>query len=245
MRCPRAGFALDPTQEASANVQYGAAWHTRPPSSYSTKRGPKGRRWLKFILDQPSAPKTISTSYSFDKSDFSTKYATNSQHRRMVSTSSFSRGNFGVGKGNCITSAGSVKFRPRFPASYTCGVLYWIGRSARAGPGHSPHRHALADPYDFPMSLASAVPWAANWRSQRISTAGASRTSGTHPIYQVQAVSTFLQTLCNRYKELYKCVPFRDLTCPIRTPCLVQLCWPRHSQHRCASHRILDLSEQQ
>ncbi|KAF8258936.1 peptidase S8/S53 domain-containing protein [Lactarius quietus] len=127
----------------------------------------------------------VSKSYSFDEIVTSTEYATYpcklfAQLRARGVSVLFSRSNFGVGVGNCMTSDGSFKFRPRFPAS--CPYVTNVGGAT----GFEPEV-------------------AAKFSSDGFSTLF------PRPEYQDRVVSAFLKNLGSQYKDLYECVPFRDL----------------------------------
>ena len=80
--------------------------------------------WLKFILDQPTIPQTISTSYGDDEQTVPLDYAKTvcnlfAQLGTMGTSVLFSSGDFGVGGGPCLTNDGAdrLEFIPMFPAS--------------------------------------------------------------------------------------------------------------------------------
>jgi tripeptidyl-peptidase-1 len=134
------GGGYDPnrhTREANSIIQYAEAMaYPTPHTYYSTGRGSKGTddwfiSWLRYILAQDSIPQTISTSYSYSEDDASREYADfvcelfGALGLRGVSLL-VSSGNTGVGQGNC------VQFKPRFPASCTCGVLAVVVHKCRS-----------------------------------------------------------------------------------------------------------------
>ncbi|KAF8262587.1 subtilisin-like protein [Lactarius quietus] len=117
-----------PNGEANAAIQYaqGMAYPT-PLVFYSTGRGPEGTddwylSWLFSVLSLLRLPRTISTSYFHHEMNFSRRHAEYLCYlyaqlgARGVSVL-FATGNGGVGRGNCITRDGSVRFIPSFPAS--------------------------------------------------------------------------------------------------------------------------------
>ena len=80
--------------------------------------------WLDFILDQPTIPQTISTSYGDDEQTVPPDYAKTvcdlfAQLGTMGSSVLFSSGDFGVGGGSCLSNDGAEQrqFTPMFPAS--------------------------------------------------------------------------------------------------------------------------------
>ena len=117
-----------PNEEANLDMQYaqGMAYPT-PHIFYSTGGGPTGTddwfvTWLRYILDEPSVPQTISTSYGIAESAVSRGYAefVCDQFAKLGSRGVsilFPSGDDGVGKADCGTKDGKVQFEPFFPAS--------------------------------------------------------------------------------------------------------------------------------
>ncbi|KAI9454052.1 subtilisin-like protein [Lactarius psammicola] len=124
-----------PTYEANTNIQYaGAITYPTPNIFYSTGRGPSGTdewllSWLEYIMEQPNIPQTISTSYGHDEKLISradAKWVCDlfAQLGARGVSLLFPSGNKGVGD-KCVTTDGSVRFRPLFPA--TCPHVTAVG----------------------------------------------------------------------------------------------------------------------
>ncbi|KAI9441864.1 subtilisin-like protein [Lactarius indigo] len=124
-----------PGYEASLNVQYASAMAYPTPLVYysnggETKVFPDGKpapgdvilEWLKYVLQEPNVPQTISTSYGTDEKDCPREYAKAlcklflQLGARGVSLL-FGSGDDGVGAGDCKGEDGKVRFIPVFPAS--------------------------------------------------------------------------------------------------------------------------------
>jgi tripeptidyl-peptidase-1 len=126
---------LNPTDEASLDVQYSSAMAYPTPNTFYSVGG--GGEWsdegeplpgdvyhelLTFMLDLPKIPQTVSISYGFAENAFPEEYATAVCNLfaqlgvRGVSVL-FPSGDDGVGPGNC------VQFIPEFPSSCTSGVF--------------------------------------------------------------------------------------------------------------------------
>ena len=125
--------------QANLDVQYaGSISYPTPNTFYSTAGSPEfipdGMTptntnepyldWLDFILDQPTIPQTISTSYGDDEQTVPPDYAKTvcdlfAQLGTMGSSVLFSSGDFGVGGGSCLSNDGAEQrqFTPMFPAS--------------------------------------------------------------------------------------------------------------------------------
>ncbi len=125
-----------PHPEANMDIQYAEAMaYPTPHIFYSTSRGSSDKDtdwfvfWLKYILDKKSIPQTISTSYALNEDSISKEDATYVCNlfaqlgARGVSVL-FSSGNHGVGDGKCVKKDGSVRFRPKFPATRTRAIFF-------------------------------------------------------------------------------------------------------------------------
>ena len=124
-----------PTDEASLDTQYATAMgYPTPLVFYSTGRGPSGTTdyllsLFGYMLNRQNIPQTISLSFGMSERALTGEYA--EYLCRLfgilgalgVSVLSAS-GNFGVGRGDCVTRGGTVQFQPVFPATCTCGVFF-------------------------------------------------------------------------------------------------------------------------
>ena len=128
-----------PTNEGSLDIQYTEAMaYPTPITFYSTGEGtPAGTvdrmtAWVKFVIDEPKPPQTITTSYGQDESFGSKEYSVYlcdlfmQLGARGVSLL-FATGDGGVGKGNC------VRFNPFFPATCMCTVFLRLGVVRKCG----------------------------------------------------------------------------------------------------------------
>ncbi|KAH9027655.1 subtilisin-like protein [Lactarius hengduanensis] len=140
------GGGYDPTNpagESNLDTQYAVAMtYPTPVIFYSVGRGPEGTTdwfvsWLRYILEEDNIPRTISISYIMDERVIPEEYATYvcSQFgmlgARGVSVL-ISTGDDGVGKGDCVTEDGSVRFYTRFPA--TCPYVTAVGGTTGLEP---------------------------------------------------------------------------------------------------------------
>ncbi len=128
---------------------------------------------------QESIPQTISTSYGADEKIFPREYATYCS-RSSVRVASvivlFSSGNNSVGRGDCVTNDGSVRFIPFFSATCTCGVFLRL----RPGVAHECRvqvSHHAATHLQVPVLLSSAERRTTCRKSQRADSGAASRTT--------------------------------------------------------------------
>ncbi|KAF8266325.1 subtilisin-like protein [Lactarius quietus] len=132
-----------PTFEANQNIQYAEAMvYPTPVTFYSVGGGavvvPGTNKpgsgdalleWLKYVIDQPDVPKTISTSYGAYEKNLPLEYVTAmcdlfAQLGALGVSVLFPSGNDGVGEGDCKTKDG-VQFIPEFPAS--CPYVTSVG----------------------------------------------------------------------------------------------------------------------
>lgn len=141
-----------PGEEANMNVQYaGAISFPTPQIFYSIggwkewsdddgepERGDAYLEWLRYILNEPTVPQTISISYGDPETDFPEEYVTflcklfARLGVRGVSVLVAS-GNEGVGSGACYDRSGRVRrFVNEFPASCTCGHLSFLAHSNKS-----------------------------------------------------------------------------------------------------------------
>ncbi|KAH9036769.1 subtilisin-like protein [Lactarius deliciosus] len=126
----------NPTSEANLDTQYATAMaYPTPVIFYSTGRGPADTTdwfvsWLNYIIMQGDIPRTISISYVADERLISVAYATilGVLGVSVLITS----GDDGVGKGDCVTNDGSVRFYSQFPA--TCPYVTAVGGTTNHDP---------------------------------------------------------------------------------------------------------------
>ncbi|KAF8267808.1 peptidase S8/S53 domain-containing protein [Lactarius quietus] len=180
----------NPHTEPSQNIQYTRALaYPTPLTFYSVGgsivilpdsllpgTGDDMLEWLKYVIDQPDVPKTISTSYGNLENGFPPDYAKAlcdlfaQLGARGVSVL-FPSGDDGVGKGACQARDGSgkVQFIPEFPAS--CPYVTSEGGTMGGTTGN--RREA------------------------------ASRTIFRAPSYQNEVVSKFLEQFGSQYADMY------------------------------------------
>ncbi|KAI9442713.1 hypothetical protein H4582DRAFT_1930445 [Lactarius indigo] len=139
-----------PTEEASLDVQYAVAMvYPTPVTFYSTGRGASGEddwyiSFLSYILKlgEGNRPKTISTSYGVNEKSSSLEYSIYvcdlfGKLGLLGVTVLAATGDDGVGK-ECVLSDGTVRFKPKFPATCTCGIFFLsrVGRSVHQDAQH-------------------------------------------------------------------------------------------------------------
>ena len=118
--------------EANLNLQYaqGMAYPT-PLVFYSVGLAGDGWvDWLKSVIDLPRLPQTISISYGSEEQEYPIDYTTYVcslfAHLVIRGVSVLaSTGNDGVGR-DCITSDGTFRFSPNFPATCTCAFVFGL-----------------------------------------------------------------------------------------------------------------------
>jgi len=157
---------MHPTSEAGQNMQYAQAmaYPTRHifyttggtmlamPDTKLPARGDLFLEWLKYMLDKPEVPQTISTSYGLDEKIPPVEYTTAlcdlfAQLGTRGASLLFPSGNKGVGEGDCKVN-GRVQFIPFFPASCMCGVLFLLGSST---PLQAQVAHHITTALQVPM----------------------------------------------------------------------------------------------
>ncbi|KAI9451469.1 subtilisin-like protein [Lactarius psammicola] len=188
-----------PGQEANLDIQYtGVIDYPTPHIFYSTggplrwfdnnnepAPGDPYLEWLKYLLDQPKIPPTITISYGNPEEALPQEYAKSlcilfaKLGARGVSVL-VSTGDQGVGRGDCKDSSGNVQFKTMFPATCTCGDFSRSPFVTSVG-GTKEHDPEVALP---------------------LSGGGFSRYF-TRPFYQDGAVSDFFGRLGNQYAGLY------------------------------------------
>jgi len=183
----------NPGMEANVDIQYtGAMAYPTPLIYYST--GGYGRWsaatgeplpgdaylvWLRYMLDQPKVPQTISVSYALPERDRPLEYATAlcdlflQLGVRGVSVL-VSSGDNGVGPEDCNDGSGNVRFVPEFPASCTCLVLLQLASTTQA---QEQVAYQIALVSQVPTSLASVALVTTSPRSRRSCLEAASRST--------------------------------------------------------------------
>ncbi|KAH8984503.1 subtilisin-like protein [Lactarius akahatsu] len=140
------GGGYDPTNpadESNLDTQYTVAMtYPTPVIFYSVGRGPAGTTdwfvsWLRYILREDNIPQTISISYIMDERVIPQEYATYvcSQFGMLGALGVsvlIATGDDGVGKGDCVTNDGSVRFYTYFPA--TCPYVTAVGGTTGSEP---------------------------------------------------------------------------------------------------------------
>ena len=153
------GGVYDPSKpgtgvEANVDIQYtGVIAYPTPLIFYSTGGnadwsdsgeplpGDAYLEWLKYMIDQPKLPQTVSISYGLAEKDRPLEYATAlcdlfaQLGARGVSVL-FASGDDGVGDGDCKDDSGNVRFIPEFPASCTCHVLLPLACTTQVQVAH-------------------------------------------------------------------------------------------------------------
>ncbi|KAH8997764.1 subtilisin-like protein [Lactarius hatsudake] len=177
--------ARNPHVEANLDVQYAEAMaYPTPHTFYSTSRGPQGTdnrylSWLNYILEQENIPQTISFSYGHTEKNHPRDQAIyvcslfGPLGLRGVSVL-FGSGDDGVGSGDCKAKDGSVRFVPMFPA--TCPFVTSVGGATGGG---------------FVPEVAASL------------SGGGFSNIFARPIYQQQAVSSYLQNLGDLHQGMY------------------------------------------
>lgn len=173
-----------PNSEANMDIQYALAMaYPTPHVFYSTGLGPSGTQdwfisWLRYILNQPSIPQTISISYGYPEKVCSreyTGYVCNlfaQLGARGVSVL-IGSGDDGVGEGDCLAADGSVQFTPSFPAS--CPWVTAVGGTTSYAP-----------------EVAATL------------SGGGFSNHFLRPNYQQEAVSIFLENFGKQYQGPYQ-----------------------------------------
>ncbi|KAH8984530.1 subtilisin-like protein [Lactarius akahatsu] len=140
------GGGYDPTnpaREPNLDTQYAMAMaYPTPVIFYSTGRGPAGTTdwlvsWLGYILTESNIPRTISISYVMDERNIPEPYAayicTQFSMLGVLGVSVLiASGDDGVGKGECVTNDGSVRFYSYFPTS--CPYVTAVGGTTNHNP---------------------------------------------------------------------------------------------------------------
>jgi len=168
----------NPSVEANLGIQYSMAMSYPLPNIYYSTGGsapfqpdantptntnePYGD-WLNFMLQSPSIPPTISTSYGDDEQTVPRSYANSvcDKFARLGARGAsflFSSGDFGVGA-QCTTNDGFNKkrFIPTFPA--TCPFVTSVGGTTGINPEQAWSRSGggFSDYFNTPGYQASAV----------------------------------------------------------------------------------------
>ncbi|KAF8268811.1 peptidase S8/S53 domain-containing protein [Lactarius quietus] len=187
----------NPHTEPSQNIQYTRALaYPTPLTFYSVGgsivilpdsllpgTGDDMLEWLKYVIDQPDVPKTITTSYGNAENGFPPDYAKAlcdlfaQLGARGVSVL-FPSGDDGVGKGACQARDGSgkVQFIPEFPAS--CPYVTSVGATMGGAKGNS---------REVAMDLSG----------------GGFSNYFPRPFYQDEVVPKFLEQLGSQYADMY------------------------------------------
>ncbi|KAH9062429.1 subtilisin-like protein [Lactarius vividus] len=140
------GGGYDPTNpapEANLDTQCAVGMtYPTPVIFYSTGRGPAGTTdwfvsWLGYILTESNIPPTISISYIMDERNIPESYATYvcSQFSMLGALGVsvlIATGDDGVGKGDCVTNDGTIRFYSYFPA--TCPYVTAVGGTTSHNP---------------------------------------------------------------------------------------------------------------
>ncbi|KAH9060339.1 subtilisin-like protein [Lactarius deliciosus] len=180
------GGGYDPThpnEEANMDIQYAEAMaYPTPHIFYSTGKGPLGTdnyfvSWLEFILDQENIPQTISISYNNEENSISREYA-------IYVCELFAE--LGVRGVSVLVSSGNDGI-----GKGTClrddGTVRFIPRF----PGTCPYVTVVGGTTDYQPEVAADF------------SGGGFSDYFKRPLYQEEAVSTFLQDLGNQYQGLY------------------------------------------
>ena len=217
------------TEEASIDVQYASAMaYPTPIIFYSVGGGGEWsdttseplpgdsyNEWLKYLLDLPKIPQTISISYGYAEQAFPLEYAKAvcrlfaQLGARGVSVL-YPSGVDGVGPGTCKDGSGNVRFIPEFPSSCTFGVLPSLPTTAQTK--YKPLTKPPFPPGPFVTSVGGTMGGTTGQTGHdpevvaSMSGGGFSDHFSRLP-YQVSAVSQYLQylqELGDKYTGLYK-----------------------------------------
>ncbi|KAH8997708.1 subtilisin-like protein [Lactarius hatsudake] len=172
-----------PNEEANMDIQYAEAMaYPTPHIFYSTGKGPSGTdnyfvSWLEFILGQENIPQTISISYNNEERSISREYA-------VYVCELFAE--LGVRGVSVLVSSGNDGI-----GKGTClrddGTVRFIPRF----PGTCPYVTVVGGTTDYKPEVAADF------------SGGGFSDYFKRPLYQEEAVSTFLQDLGNQYQGLY------------------------------------------
>src|SRR6266702_4102878 len=221
-------YDLDPSKagrEANLDIHYTEAiTYPTPHIYYSTGIGTTPGvvidpylSWFKYVLEQANIPQTIMTSYGNLEHNVPPDYAVSlcrlflQLGARGVSAL-FASGDRGVGEGNCLIpdSSGRVRFQfvPEFPASCTCGVIFFVCKLyTSVSTSRSQYHHAFVGPYVTTIgSTMGEEPEVAT-----VFSGGGFSNYFPRPDYQATVVPTFLEKLGNQHNGLYKFVHGGDL----------------------------------
>lgn len=198
--------------EANLDIQYTEAIaYPTPHIFYGVDQGLWGKDdpyllWLKYILDQPSIPPTISISYGTEEKYYPLIDAVYvcllfAQLAARGVSVLFASGDYGVGNGDCGTQNGpnNVRFDTLFPSSCTCSDFSWIKRVAQIQTQVTHH-----------AGFAGPAVTSVGGTTGRDPEVAASLSGGgfsnyfDRPPYQMRAVSKYLQQFGNAYQGLYK-----------------------------------------
>ncbi|KAF8264375.1 subtilisin-like protein [Lactarius quietus] len=147
------------------------------PEDNKPIKGDTYLEWLKYVIDQPSIPQTISSAYGEEERALPSEYTKAlcflfaQLGARGVSVL-FASGDDGVGKGDCKDDSGNVQFIPNFPAS--CPYVTSVGGTTGKHPEDAAELSGGGFSFHFPR-----------------------------PPYQKYVMPTFLKKLGNKYAGLY------------------------------------------
>ncbi|KAH8997754.1 subtilisin-like protein [Lactarius hatsudake] len=181
--------------ESNLDTQYAAAM-TYPTQVffYSVGQGRTGTddwlaSWFRYLRTASNIPRTISISYVVDERfipvDYATYICTQFSILSILGVSVLiSTGDDGVGKGDCMTNDGTVRFYSNFPA--TSREKYRTSHSPHQVPYHSRRWNDESRSRDRSKPLR-----------------GGFSNIFKRPDYQEQAVTEFLHHLGNQYQGKY------------------------------------------
>ncbi|KAI9439517.1 subtilisin-like protein [Lactarius indigo] len=131
----------NPGTEANVDLQLTEAMtYPTPHIFYSTAFSPNGDvflAWSRYVLSQRGVPLTITTSYGHYEGLYPMDYAFQvcllfAQLGARGASVLFATGDDGVGRGDCRTRGGTVRFTPVFPA--TCPYVTAVGGTTSFDP---------------------------------------------------------------------------------------------------------------
>ncbi|KAH9062430.1 subtilisin-like protein [Lactarius vividus] len=199
------GGGYDPTNpaaEANLDTQYAVAMaYPTPVIFYSIGRGTTDwlASWLGYILTESNIPWTVSISYVVSERNIPEAYAAYMCTQFAILGALgvsvlIATGDYGVGKGDCMTNDGSVRFIPLFPATcpYVTGRRWDEGSRTRVRG--KPLRGGFLEHLSMPRlprtgrDKIPAAPWATSMKGNTSAFPSVSATSRGIPDISAQAL---------------------------------------------------------
>ena len=130
----------NPGMEANLDLQFAEAMTYPITNIFYSTGGVMGTttdpyiHWLAFVLGHSRVPQTITTSYASNEIEMPQDYAAwlcfaFAQLGARGASVLFASGDWGIGQGECLVHDGfgnvGALFQPAFPASCTCGIVFF------------------------------------------------------------------------------------------------------------------------